>query len=176
MASVKQPGRQGVKTDAQPPSKKPPFMPLMRELVRCYQAFEQLSGAHIRTMGLTPPQFDVIATLGNTDGMTFKQLGEKTLITKGTLTGVIDRLEEKGLVRRGDHPGDARCFKVVLTKAGEREFQRTFQPHVEYVGRAFAELSQSEIDLMIAKLNSLRTQFEAARHGNEDTNEEAETD
>ena len=94
---------------------KPAFLPLMRELVRCYQAFEQYSAAHIRELGLTPAQFDVIATLGNTEGMTFKELGEKTLITKGTLTGVVDRLVEKGLVTRKDHPCDARCFKVVLT-------------------------------------------------------------
>jgi MarR family 2-MHQ and catechol resistance regulon transcriptional repressor len=171
MTASKPADRPGAKPNAPPPFKKPPFMPLMRELVRCYQAFEQLSGAHIRTFGLTPPQFDVIATLGNTDGMTFKQLGEKTLITKGTLTGVVDRLVQKGLVRREDHPGDARCFKVVLTKAGEREFLRTFLPHVEHVGRAFAGLPQNEIDLTIAKLHRLRTQFESARQDNE----EAET-
>lgn len=171
MTSSKPAGRPGSKPHVSTPFKKPPFMPLMRELVRCYQAFEQLSGTHIRTLGLTPPQFDVIATLGNTDGMTFKLLGEKTLITKGTLTGVVDRLAEKGLVRREDHPGDARCFKVVLTKAGEREFQRTFQPHVEHIGRAFAALPQNEIDSMIVKLHLLRTQLESARQDNE----EAET-
>jgi MarR family 2-MHQ and catechol resistance regulon transcriptional repressor len=49
---------------------------------------------------LTPSQFDIIATLGNTPGMTLQGIGEKTLITKGTLTGVVDRLQEKGLVDR----------------------------------------------------------------------------
>jgi hypothetical protein len=54
--------------------------------VQCYQAFEAYSATHIRTLGLTPPQFDIVATLGNTSGMTATELGEKTLITKGTLT------------------------------------------------------------------------------------------
>jgi len=36
---------------------------------------------------MTPPQFDIIATLGNTSGMTATVLGEKTLITKGSLPG-----------------------------------------------------------------------------------------
>jgi DNA-binding MarR family transcriptional regulator len=71
----------------------------MRELARAYQAFERFDAAGIREHGLTPPQADVIFTLGNTEGMTFKDLGEKTLITKGALTGVVDRLEAKGLVR-----------------------------------------------------------------------------
>ena len=34
--------------------------------------------------------FDIIVTLGNTPGLSFKELGQRTLITKGTLTGVVD--------------------------------------------------------------------------------------
>ncbi|MBX9848175.1 MAG: MarR family transcriptional regulator, partial [Rhodocyclaceae bacterium] len=92
-------------------------LPVIRELVRCYQAFEAVGGAHIRTMGLTPPQFDIIATLGNTPGMRFKELGEKTLVTKGTLTGIVDRLTEKGFVRRVASPTDGRSQIVQLTPA-----------------------------------------------------------
>ena len=44
--------------------------------------------------GLTVSQADVIFTLGNTAGMTCGEIGERTLITKGTLTGVIDRVSE----------------------------------------------------------------------------------
>jgi hypothetical protein len=53
-----------------------PFLPLMYELVRAYQTFEAYSAAHIRTLGLTAPQFDIVATLGNTEGMSFRA-GEK---------------------------------------------------------------------------------------------------
>lgn len=48
---------------------RPLFMRAMRELVRRCQAFEAFSCAHVRTLGLTPPQFDILATLGNTHGM-----------------------------------------------------------------------------------------------------------
>lgn len=142
---------------------KPPFMHLMRELVRCYQAFESYSMADIRTMGLTPPQFDVIATLGNTAGMTFRELGEKTLITKGTLTGVVDRLADKGLVRREAHPGDARCFKVVLTPAGEAEFNRVFKPHVAYVAVAFQRLPADRMATLTEGLAALRLAIETSK-------------
>lgn len=144
---------------------KPPFMHLMRELVRCYQAFESYSMADIRAMGLTPPQFDVIATLGNTPGMTFRELGEKTLITKGTLTGVVDRLTDKGLVRRESHPGDARCFKVVLTPAGEAEFKRVFQPHVDYVAAAFQRLPAERMTRLTEGLADLRRALEDSKAG-----------
>ncbi|HRK57367.1 MAG TPA: MarR family winged helix-turn-helix transcriptional regulator, partial [Burkholderiaceae bacterium] len=68
------------------PPDTPRFLATVRELVRCYQAFEHYSDQQIRRFGLTPPQFDLIATLGNTAGLSPKVLGEKTLITKGTLT------------------------------------------------------------------------------------------
>ena len=68
------------------------FLPTMRELARAYQAFANYSDSHIRKLGLTPSQFDVIATLGNTEGMSMKALAEATLVTKGTLTGIVDRI------------------------------------------------------------------------------------
>ena len=67
------------------------FLPLLRELSGTYQAFGVYSSAHMRSLGLTPAQFDIVVTLGNTPGMTTMQLSEKTLITKGTLTGVVGR-------------------------------------------------------------------------------------
>jgi MarR family 2-MHQ and catechol resistance regulon transcriptional repressor len=101
-----------------------PFLPMLRELARCYQAFEAYSGAHVRGLGLTPAQFDIVATLGNTPGMSFKELGEKTLITKGTLTGVVDRLEAQRLVRRSASAEDGRSMIVSLTPAGARLFDK----------------------------------------------------
>lgn len=72
-----------------------PFIRVMQELARAYQAFSAYSNAHVRQFDLTPAQFDVIATLGNSQGMTMGDIGEKNLITKGTLTGVVDRLVQK---------------------------------------------------------------------------------
>lgn len=136
-----------------------PFLPVIRELVRCYQAFESYSSRHVRTLGLTSPQFDIIATLGNTPGMTFRELGEKTLITKGTLTGVVDRLEAKHLVRRLPSPTDGRCQIVQLTARGEAVFAKVFPAHVAYVGSAFSELSHEELHQMQDALKRLGSVF-----------------
>lgn len=138
------------------------FLPVLRELARAYQAFESYSAAHIRTLGLTPSQFDIVATLGNTDGMNFKELGEKTLITKGTLTGVVDRLEAKSLVRRIASPSDGRSQIVQLTRKGEALFARIFPAHRNHVGHAFAAFSQADLDVMETELHRLREALSAA--------------
>lgn len=137
-----------------------PFLPTLRELARCYQAFEAFSAAQIRTFGLTPSQFDIVATLGNTPGMTPKELGEKTLITKGTLTGVVDRLAAKGLVRRIPSTQDGRSQIVQLTPAGEALFGEVFPAHLAYVGNAFAGFSAADYARVEAALRDLRGAFE----------------
>lgn len=120
------------------------FLPTLQALVQCYQAFETRSGADIRRLGLTPPQFDIIATLGNTPGMTATELGEKTLITKGTLTGVVDRLVGRGWVERVAHDSDRRCQIIRLTPAGESLFDRVFPAHMGYLAARFAGTGAAE--------------------------------
>jgi MarR family 2-MHQ and catechol resistance regulon transcriptional repressor len=138
------------------------FLPVLHELARCYQAFESYSGQHIRGLDLTPCQFDIVATLGNTPGMSFRELGEKTLITKGTLTGVVDRLEEKRLVRRVASPTDGRSQIVRLTARGERLFAEIFPAHLAHLDGAFRVLSAAELAQAEAVLHRLRTAFESA--------------
>jgi MarR family 2-MHQ and catechol resistance regulon transcriptional repressor len=134
------------------------FLSTIRELVRCYQAFEAYSAQHIRELGLTPSQFDIVATLGNTAGMTFRELGERTLITKGTLTGVVDRLAGKKLVRRVASPTDGRSQIVQLTARGEALFERVFPAHVEHVRCALAEFGsgeQQQAEVVLKRLGDL---------------------
>jgi MarR family 2-MHQ and catechol resistance regulon transcriptional repressor len=133
-----------------------PFLPVVRELVRCYQAFEIYSAAHIREIGLTPSQFDIIATLGNTPGMTFKQLGEKTLITKGTLTGVVDRLIAKNLARRIPCEHDGRSQIVQLTKKGAAMFDKIFPAHVMYMSKVFTDFTADDYSRIQTALRDLR--------------------
>ncbi len=136
------------------------FLSLVRQLVRTYQAFEQISHSHIRQLGLTAAQFDVLATLGRTEGMTMNVLAEKTLVTKGTLTGIVDRLEQKGLVQRFVPPEDRRCFRIRLTEAGERLFQATFPVHIAYLKRFFDQLSPQEQETIQGSLAQLEGIFQ----------------
>ncbi len=115
------------------------FLPTLQALVQCYQAFETYSDAHVRRLGLTPPQFDIVATLGNTPGMTATELGEKTFITKGTLTGVVDRLIDHGWVERVAHAHDRRSQIIRLTRSGKALFARVFPAHMAHMDAAFAD-------------------------------------
>lgn len=134
------------------------FMLLMRELVRAYQAFAALDARLHREAGsgLTVSQADVVFTLGNTPGMTCGEIGERTLITKGTLTGVIDRLVRKGLVARTRGQQDARCVHVTLTAQGKALFERAFPRHVAALKQRFDQMDSARQDQAIALLAEIR--------------------
>lgn len=136
------------------------FLPLLRELVRSYQAFENFSAPHIKSMNLTAPQFDVIATLANQAPMTCKTLGEKTLITKGTLTGILDRLEIKGIVERKTNEEDGRSQKIMLTLSGLEIFEHAFPNHMQHLEKAFNQLSPQEMINLTNSLKQLRETME----------------
>jgi MarR family 2-MHQ and catechol resistance regulon transcriptional repressor len=136
------------------------FQVTIRELVRCYQAFEQLSNRHIRSMDLTPAQFDIVATLGNTQGMSCRELGEKTLITKGTLTGVLDRMESRGLIKRQITSEDRRSINVQLSPAGEALFEDVFSRHLEYIRPFFSAMPEQQLTEISQLLAKLRSQFQ----------------
>ena len=139
------------------------FLPLLRELADTYQTFQAYSAAHIRTLELTPAQFDIVATLGNTQGLSPSELSQKTLITKGTLTGVIDRLCDKGLVTRIDAAGDGRGYLIQLTKRGEKLFAKIFPEHLAHLQPVFAQLKNQDITALTAQLAQLRNAFSSQK-------------
>ena len=138
-----------------PDLKDDPYLKVLRPLVEAYLAFWRVDGRHIRSMRLTPSQFDVIATLGDTDGMTCSELSSKTLVTKGTLTGVLDRLVAKGLIRRDEVKGDRRRTHIRLTDKGDALFQKTFAAHIAFI-RPFFERALNRKDAETVRMLLLR--------------------
>jgi len=137
------------------------FIPLMQELAGAYQAFSLYDAEGLRKSGsgLTPSQARVIFTIGGTEGMTCKDIGDITLITKGTLTGVIDRLEEKGLVERWSVEGDGRKTIVALTRRGQRIYEREFPRHVEFLKEKFGKLGAGDRKQATVLLQKIRGLF-----------------
>jgi DNA-binding MarR family transcriptional regulator len=138
-----------------PHLKDDPYLKVLRPLVEAYLAFWRVDSRHILSMRLTPSQFDVIATLGDTDGLTCSELSSQTLVTKGTLTGVLDRLVKKGLIKRETVSEDRRRTKIRLTSKGNLLFQKVFAAHIDFI-RPFFERALSQQDAETARVLLLR--------------------
>lgn len=143
-----------------PHLKNDPYLKVLRPLVEAYLAFWREDSRHIKSLKLTPSQFDVIATLGDTDGMTCAELSNTTLVTKGTLTGVLDRLAAKGLIKRETVAGDRRCIKIKLTEKGEVLFRKVFAAHIAHLKPFFERaLNQKEAEQLRTLLLRIRDSF-----------------
>lgn len=128
-------------------------------MARAYQEFEGYSSPHIRGLGLLPVQFDVIATLANQPPMTYKQLGEKTLISKSSLTGVIERMVKKGFIATLENPDDARSYLLKLTTKGQKIFDKAFPEHLKHLEKALQRLSKNQMKEIEESLKTLKSIF-----------------
>ena len=124
----------------------PDALDLVDRLARAHHRMALYDAEIHRLSGsdLTAPQAKVIFCLGATDGLTCSEITERTLITKGTLTGVIDRLEQKGLVQRWGDTEDGRRIIVDLTRVGERVYRREFPRYTAAMKARFEGLSARE--------------------------------
>jgi len=142
-----------------------PFLKVLRPLVETYRAVMRRDERHIRTLGLTSAQFDVIATLGDTQGMTCKQISQETLVTKGTLTGILDRLEAKDFIARVPSDEDRRSMMIRLTERGVDCFKTVFPAHIHYLKPFFEQaLGASEMTALRTLLLKLKKNFEKEVH------------
>ena len=99
--------------------------------------------ALVREIGLSVPQCDVLTTLTEREGISQQDLAARLYVTKGNISGLIDRLETAKLVERRSIEGDRRSHAIFLTPQGRTlaeqgiEVQRRFV--IETLGRMSAE-------------------------------------
>ena len=107
-------------------------------------------------VGLTPPQFYVLATIGYAGGLPFGEIGAKMMVTVSNLTGIVDRLEEKKLVLRKRDEDDRRVVHVILTDKGAKLYRSTLPVFEKTVSEIFSGLDgaqQKELSALLRKLN-----------------------
>ncbi|MGU3540960.1 MarR family winged helix-turn-helix transcriptional regulator [Methylobacterium sp. A54F] len=98
-------------------------------------------GADLREIGLSIPQFDVLSTLTEREGLTQQELAARLYVTKGNVSGLIDRLVEAGLVERRAIPGDRRSHALHLTPTGADLAARGIAAQEAYVRRTLGRLA-----------------------------------
>ena len=119
----------------------------LRTAIRLFQTHESLQrrlGQVLESAGLTLPQFDVLANLGMTEGITQQELADKLLVTKGNVVGLLDRMESAGLVERRADPNDRRANRVFMTHRGAEALREAFPAHLAVIRRAMARLSAAD--------------------------------
>ncbi|MEN6349174.1 MAG: MarR family transcriptional regulator [Syntrophomonas sp.] len=87
-------------------------------LTKAQQSVHQLFKAELLPYGVTPGQYGVLKCLWDENGQTVKQLAERLFLDSSTVTGLLDRMEHKGLIEKKADPKDRRALQVLLTEKG----------------------------------------------------------
>ena len=109
----------------------------------------------LEKVGLTPPQYYVLATLGYFGGLPFSEIGAKMMVTVSNLTGIVDRLEEKKLVVRERDKQDRRVIHVKLTDKGTKTYKTAIAAFEKTVARVFSPLDEPEQKQLMHLLRKL---------------------
>jgi DNA-binding MarR family transcriptional regulator len=96
------------------------YQTLLR-LLRTADSIWNASHAFFARWDLSPSQFNVLNLLhGLPFGLSQSEVGRELIMHRSNITGLVDRLERRGLVARMEVPGDRRVYRVVLTSEGTR--------------------------------------------------------
>ncbi|WP_157695286.1 MarR family winged helix-turn-helix transcriptional regulator [Nakamurella panacisegetis] len=115
-------------------------------------------------LSFTPTQWRVMASLWNEDGQTQKEISRKTAIDPATLTVMLKRMEERGLVTRRRDPANNRLQRVYLADSRPAEIQRvreTISAHINSVNAVATKgFDESERATLIRLLTRARANLE----------------
>jgi MarR family 2-MHQ and catechol resistance regulon transcriptional repressor len=148
--------------NAEPSRSKPASVPwkgvhLWLLLWKATRAQEAHARRSVEALGLCLSDFGVLEALLHKGPLPVNVLGKKILISSGSVTTAVDRLERGGLVERANAAADRRARIVHLTQKGSVLIRRLFAEHARDMERAFSPLDAGERDALASILHKLRT-------------------
>lgn len=133
----------------------------VQALIWIFRAFNTAmnnQSEELRPLGLSPSAFNVLMALHNTADRTLEpcQLAQRLLISRPSVTGLLDTLQNKGLVDRLPHAEDRRRVLVRLTDDGARLLESHFATHYAEINRLFEGLEPDEKATLVTLLRRIR--------------------
>lgn len=113
-------------------------------LSRAHRAFNDVVNKHISTFNLNPTEFAVLELLYHKGDQPLQQIGGKILLASGSITYVVDKLEQKGLLVRKACPNDRRVTHAQVTEKGKQLIEEIFPPHQERINEIVSVLDDEE--------------------------------
>ena len=125
-------------------------------LIRLEARMQAAVSERLREIGVSIPQCDVLTTLTEQEGVSQQELAKRLYVTKGNISGLIDRLMEAGLVERRSTANDRRQHAIYLTGAGRRMAEKAIDVQRRWIAATLGRMSEPDLEALEAKLVALR--------------------
>jgi DNA-binding MarR family transcriptional regulator len=124
-------------------------------LAQVCQAYRSLSDAFIDQIAMYRAQATVLCRLYAQDGMTQSEIGDQLSVQGATVTNMLQRMEESGLVRRRRDPEDNRLVRVYLTESGREKERAITEQFLKLESTVFGGISEDDRVLFRRILNQM---------------------
>jgi MarR family transcriptional regulator, 2-MHQ and catechol-resistance regulon repressor len=125
-------------------------------LMQTSKAIQERIRIEMINNNLNITEFSVLEVLYLKGKQTIQQIGHSILISSGSMTYVIDKLEQKGLLNRKACPDDRRAIHVALTDAGMDLMNIIMPKHQELIDDMFGSLDHDEDEKLVKLLKKVR--------------------
>jgi DNA-binding MarR family transcriptional regulator len=129
----------------------------------------------LREIGLSVPQCDVLTTLTEAEGVSQQELAKRLYVTKGNISGLLDRLEDAGLVERRSTETDRRQYAIYLTPRGRESAEKAIALQHALIAATLGKLPAESLatfeDLLITTRDLVRAYHERSRPGGAERSE-----
>ena len=130
-------------------------------LWKAAKAMEMADRVSMAETELIPSDFAIMEVLLHKGPLPINTIGEKVLLTSGSMTAAVNRLVERGFVIRKRDPMDGRCFHVHLTENGRQVIQQAYSKHENNLEKIAAVLTKEERKDLVRLLKKIGYQAEA---------------
>lgn len=124
-----------------------------------HRLMTSLDQALMETAGITAAQSGALYYLRESDGCLFTELSNALGLDKSAITGLVDRLENKGLVERRITPSDRRAISIVITDAGREAAGRCLKITKKFNNAITEGLTEQEIETFSSILQKVISKF-----------------
>ena len=124
-------------------------------LSRAFKAVNEHVNKSIQSNGLNPTEFAVLELLYHKGDQPLQQIGGKILIASGSITYVVDKLEQKGLLKRVACPNDRRVTYAQISDEGRKFIEEIFPEHEQRISALMEALTEEEKTTAIELLKKL---------------------
>lgn len=129
-----------------------PFLLLMQTSKAIHERIKEEMAKN--KLGIT--EFSVLEVLYQKGKQTIQQIGNCVLVTSGSMTYVIDKLEQRGLLSRNACPDDRRVIHVTLTDDGNELMNEIMPKYHKVVNQMFDSLNSDEAETLVQLLKKVR--------------------
>lgn len=130
------------------------------ELMQTSKAIQDCIKMEMMNNKINITEFSVLEVLYLKGKQTIQQIGKSILISSGSMTYVIDKLEQKGFINRIDCPNDRRVIHVVLTEDGMNLMEKIMPKHRDLIHNMFGDLTDQESQTMVKLLKKVSKRVE----------------